>query len=446
MIVGVTTVKNEADIIEPVLRHHIAEGCDRIIVADNLSTDGTSEILARLAEELPLTVVADTDPGHRHGEKMTALARRAAAEGATWVLTFDADEFWYSDAGTVAEVLAQCPPELGVLVCQGWDHIAVSDGISPWREPQPQQLPKVIFRASPDVVVHEGQHGVDHPLGAGSGPINYRHFQYRSFDHFRRKVRDGAKAADTANAPPDAHAHWRHFAAMTDTELHARYLVSVSASNLVFDPPPIRGGHTVAVIIPTLNPDSEMIADCLAASGVEPVVVHDEHREGFAHTCNAGAASCTADVLVFLNDDTIPQPGWLDALTRRVGWGVAGSLLTYPDGTVQHSGVFLRRTPTGELEAFNRQDFAESAEVPAVTGACLAVTRELWDELGGFDEDYRNGYEDVDFCLRARQHGHHVFFAADSHVVHLESRSAGRFDHAADNIALLQQRFGDLEV
>lgn len=212
---------------------------------------------------------------------------------------------------------------------------------------------------------------------------------------------------------------------------------------------------TVAVVIPTLDPESEMcVAAVDAVTATAPdvfvIVEHDQLRAGFAETCNAGAARTTADILVFLNDDTVVQTGWLDALTQPLcgteSGVIAGSRLLYPDGQIQHTGVFLRRDSLGRLEAYNRRTDRPSAEVPAVTGACLAVDRESWDRLAGFDEAFVNGYEDVDLCLRHREAGGTVVYCAESSVIHFESRSPGRFDHAPDNIALLQERWGDLPI
>ena len=215
---------------------------------------------------------------------------------------------------------------------------------------------------------------------------------------------------------------------------------------------------TVAVIIPTLDPESEMCVaavDAVMATAPDAFIIveHDQLRAGFAETCNAGAARTTADILVFLNDDTVVQTGWLEALTAPLSTrngvpsaAITGAALFYPDGQIQHSGVFMRRDVHGRLEAYNRRTPSPSGPVPAVTGACLAVRRDVWDDLGGFDESYRTGYEDVDLCLRARQAGHEVRFVAESQVVHLESKSPGRFDHAAENIALLQERWGDLPI
>lgn len=205
---------------------------------------------------------------------------------------------------------------------------------------------------------------------------------------------------------------------------------------------------TTAVIIPTLDPDSAMIRTCLqAVRPTEAVVQHDESRDGFSHTCNLGAKQTDADVLVFLNDDTIPQPGWLEALTEHVDDDtIVGGHLLYPDGRTQHSGVFLRRRPV--LEAYNRRKPAPSGEVPAVTGACLAITRTRWEHLAGFDEGFVNGYEDVDLCLRHRQEGGRVWFTSECRVTHHESVSPPelRFGHARENIELLQQRWQHLPI
>jgi len=450
-VYGITVVRDEADIVETSLRH-MAREVDHLIVGDHRSTDGTTDILAALADELPLTVVTETHPGHHQDERMTRYAAMAHEQGAEWVVPFDADEIWYSDGGTLREALAACPEQIGVLACRGWDHMVRDDEgpFSPWRQPTQQPLPKVVFRAHPQVQVAMGNHSVAHPLPSGEGPINYRHFQYRDFEQLVRKVREGTKATDAAGHDTDTDFHWRELAAMSDDELRLRWAVTCS-QDFVYDPPPIRRDVSVSVVVPTLD-RADLLARCVAAvaetTDAELVIERDEHRDGFAAVCNRAAKSASGDVLVFLNDDTIPQSGWVDALTRRSAWGVVGGLLVYPDGRPQHSGVFLRRDGQGRVEAFNRQSVAESGEVPAVTGACLAIGRDLWDSLGGFDEGFRNGYEDVDLCLRAREAGGRVFLAADCQVVHLESQSdhTERFGSVESNVALLQERWGDLEV
>ena len=96
-------VKDEADIVAATVAHMCGQ-VDAVIVADNNSTDGTRDIL----DGLPVTVVDDPDPAYYQSRKMTALAGRARVEfDATWVIPFDADEWWYSPHGRIADVLEQ---------------------------------------------------------------------------------------------------------------------------------------------------------------------------------------------------------------------------------------------------------------------------------------------------------------------------------------------------
>jgi GT2 family glycosyltransferase len=159
-------------------------------------------------------------------------------------------------------------------------------------------------------------------------------------------------------------------------------------------------------------------------------LVAREANGGFATTCNLGAeAGGDVDHLVFLNNDTIPLPGWLDALVEAAGdhpeAGAVGAKLLYPDGTTQHAGIMIGqdRWPhhlyaglPGEHQAVDRSRF-----VMAATAAALLVRRPVFAELGGFDTAYVNGYEDVDLCLRMGERGYGVYYCARSTLYHLES-------------------------
>lgn len=467
MIVGICMVRNEADIIETTLRH-TATQVDHIICADNLSTDDTPAILARLADDLPLTVVRDDEPGYHQADKMTRLALDAMNMGADWVLPFDADELWTGTNGrTVADELAAVDPNIDTVYAAGFDHIARDDSgrLSPFRRPNPQLLPKVAFRPDPDRRLAMGNHDVTGGNMRAAEALTYRHFQYRTLEQFTRKVRDGAHAYTLTDLPETFGAHWREAATLDDEGIAERWAALNEEPGLVFDPPPIFGRPlTVSVVIPAWNlhdmtakaveavrataPHAEVV---VVDNGSEPTIdgatVRNDTNEGFARACNQGAKAATGDLLVFLNNDTVCLPGWLDNMVAR--WSgddvVVGAHLLYPDGATQHSGVFFRRNGS-DLEAFNRTTPAPSGEVPAVTGACLLVSRERFDELGGFDETYRNAYEDVDLMLTHRQAGGRVWFESTARVIHLESRTPGRFAHAQHAITLLQQRWGDLPI
>ena len=180
-------------------------------------------------------------------------------------------------------------------------------------------------------------------------------------------------------------------------------------------------------------------------------VVRFDNNLGFAAGCNWGAYRARGDRLVFLNNDTIPQPGWLTPLTRALdGVACAGSLLVYPDGLVQHAGVRLQEV-NGTLTAFNigrgqplGPDLLVARDVEAVTGACLAITKHAFWHAQGFDEGYWNGYEDVDLCLKLRAKGYRIRYVPESRVVHLESESGpARWTAVRQNVVRLQEKWGE---
>lgn len=167
------------------------------------------------------------------------------------------------------------------------------------------------------------------------------------------------------------------------------------------------------------------------------VVALPENRD-FSGGCNAGAAAARGEVLVFLNNDTVVAPNTLMPLVEQAcepGVGAAGLRLLYPDGTLQHGSVamvgnFGSATP---FHVFHHRDGNLPAargvyECDVVTGACLAVRAEVFHEIGGFDEEYHNGFEDVDLCLRIRVSGHAVIYRGDLAIVHDEGSTRGGMD------------------
>jgi GT2 family glycosyltransferase len=181
-------------------------------------------------------------------------------------------------------------------------------------------------------------------------------------------------------------------------------------------------------------------------------VVHEQNR-GFAVSCNDGArAAGDCEHLVFLNNDTIPTAGWLDALVdlaaRTPAAAAVGAKLLFPNGTIQHAGVAISQDGwprhlyagfPGEHPAVNR-----SRAVAAATGACLLVRREDFEAMEGFDSAFHNGYEDVDLCLRLGRRGREVWYCHDSVVYHLESVTrwpTGRAQDLENNERLFAERW-----
>ncbi|GAA4965537.1 hypothetical protein GCM10023225_05800 [Kineococcus glutinatus] len=164
-------------------------------------------------------------------------------------------------------------------------------------------------------------------------------------------------------------------------------------------------------------------------------VITNSANLGFAVACNQGAAAARGEVVVFLNNDVEVAKGWLEpllgVLDQDPSVGAVGSLLLYPDGRVQHAGVLLAELsscPLGPIH-LHYGGSPDSADVltrrpyPAVTGALVAVRRAAFEQVGGFDEDYWNGYEDVDLCLALAERGWGVVYEPASVAVHHESQS-----------------------
>lgn len=114
---AVSVVKNELDILPSVLDHLFAQGIDRIIVADNLSTDGTREYLRQRAnEDSRLIFAEDNCDRHIQSEKITYLSHLAWRSGARWIIPFDGDEFWYAEDEKLGDFLRNAPDNMGTTM------------------------------------------------------------------------------------------------------------------------------------------------------------------------------------------------------------------------------------------------------------------------------------------------------------------------------------------
>ena len=180
-----------------------------------------------------------------------------------------------------------------------------------------------------------------------------------------------------------------------------------------------------------------------ALDDIDPRVrlVRSDANLGFAGACNLGASRATGELLVFLNSDTEPQPGWLAALVAAAqdpSIGIVGARLLYTHGTVQHAGVVFSQAdglPRHVYRGFPAEHPAvlKPRDLQAVTAACVLVRADVFRALDGFDDAYRNEFEDIDLCLRARAAGHRVTYCPTAVVTHLEavSRRPEAVDQAA---------------
>lgn len=158
------------------------------------------------------------------------------------------------------------------------------------------------------------------------------------------------------------------------------------------------------------------------------------HNGGFIAACNDGAARARGEVLVFLNNDTVPQPGWLDALLDTFDAlpdaGLVGAQLVYPDGRLQEAGgvVFSDGSAWnyGRFESPEDPRYASLRDADYCSGAAIAIPRKLFESLNGFDTRYAPAYyEDTDLAFSVRAAGKRVLYQPAACVVHLEGITSG---------------------
>ncbi len=234
-------------------------------------------------------------------------------------------------------------------------------------------------------------------------------------------------------------------------------------------PPERPAAESVALIIPTRDHPvmlSRLVASIRTHSraggfqivvvdngsvGAETAVLLDEWRRqpdilvlshpgpfNFSRMCNEAARASRGDVLVFLNDDTeIRTVGWLDRLVAHAldpSIGAVGAKLTYPDGRIQHVGVLVGMGESaGHFGALSPADDpgwtdrnVVTHEVAAVTGACLAVARDKFEAVGGFDATHLPvELSDIDLCLKLNGRGWQTIVDPAIHLMHEESASRG---------------------
>jgi len=148
----------------------------------------------------------------------------------------------------------------------------------------------------------------------------------------------------------------------------------------------------------------------------------------FALMNNAASREAAAPNLLFLNDDLYATGGgWCGAIVAeldRPEVGIAGAVLRYPSGAIQHAGVVLGLgDAVGHAGRFQYASdlwpwLTITREVSAVTGACLAIRADTFKRLGGFDEAFPDNYNDVDLCLRAGREGLSVVCVSTAQLVH----------------------------
>ena len=177
-----------------------------------------------------------------------------------------------------------------------------------------------------------------------------------------------------------------------------------------------------------------LMAELAELLGDRLVVVDWDRPFNFSEKCNAGALAASGEHLVFLNDDVeVVDGNWLEVLvgfTREPDVGAAGLRLLFSDGRLQHAGHVLLGGNPGHLmfglsphDTANRMALSLDREVAGVTAACLAIRSEVFDEVGGFSNEFAGNYNDVDLCCKVRHQGYRIVVSAQATLYHFESIS-----------------------
>jgi glycosyltransferase involved in cell wall biosynthesis len=191
-------------------------------------------------------------------------------------------------------------------------------------------------------------------------------------------------------------------------------------------------------------------------------IIRDDRPFNFPALNNAAVKQARGEVLALVNNDIeVISPDWLSEMVShavRTEIGAVGARLLYPNGTLQHGGVILgiggvaghanKGLPRYQYGYFARAVVIQS--VSAVTAACLVVRKELYEKVGGFNEDLKVAYNDIDFCLKIREAGYRNLFTPYAELYHHESASRG-YENTPDKQLRLEaegqymkQRWGDL--
>jgi len=203
--------------------------------------------------------------------------------------------------------------------------------------------------------------------------------------------------------------------------------------------PALSGSSMELLLIDNGSVDSEIKTLLLEFSKDERIRIIGYDREfNFSAINNFAAKEAKGEYLVFLNNDTeVISPNWLDAmlaLAKDPDVGAVGAKLLYPDDTIQHAGVMLgTNLAVHPFSRFSQDDplFIEQCSKPrewrAVTAACMMTRKDLFLEMGGFDEEnFAIAYNDVDYCLRLKKEkGLKTMWTPEAVLYHYESVSRG---------------------
>jgi GT2 family glycosyltransferase len=158
---------------------------------------------------------------------------------------------------------------------------------------------------------------------------------------------------------------------------------------------------------------------------------------GFAGGNNRAAKNASGKYIVFLNNDTLPQAGWLSAMTalaeRDSAIGLIGAKIMNDNGTIQYAGAYFDpsiNSYAGPFRAYpkNYPPAQITRDCEIYIACAVLIKNSLFNQIDGFDERYFQGYEDADICLKIREAGYRVVYCPEAEVIHFAETSTKRLD------------------
>ena len=386
-----------------------------------LATDSRLSVATDLPAAAPYTLVLDPDVTLRP-ETLFAFADAARANPAARLIYADEDRLTETPTGperhapifkpVFAPELNRRMAYLGACICvRTTDLTAPTLPIPEWAATLAETLdPRTIVRL-PRILSHR-------PAGVPETPL---------------------RPAPTPDWPEPT------VAIVIPTRNHAALLGACIDSIRTVTAYPAEKLHIVIIDNGSDEPDALALLERLSTTP-NTLVIRDPSPFNYARLNNVAAAAAEQDVLLFLNNDTeIAEPGWLAAMAgwaATPGIGIVGPKLLYPDRTIQHGGVVLG---IGGVAGHSFVGLPADSpgylglagvtrEAAALTGACIAIRRALFEAIGGFDEHLQIAFNDTALCLEALRRGNRNLYLGDVSVIHHESKSRG-FDDTPEKLA-----------
>jgi len=313
-----------------------------------------------------------------------------------------------------------------------------------------------------------------------SGDGRIRHLPFVLY-HTRAVRLDVAPAANNDAAKAERHALSEHFLRIGQPEVKVIAAADNAVHRIIWplpSPPPM-----VSLIIPT-GGNLSLLRPCIAglldetdyerfeliilyntstrseafpyfdeiSADPRVTIVDSRGPYNFSRICNLGVARARGEIIGLLNDDTkVIGPDWLHEMAShaiRPEVGAVGAMLYYGNDTIQHAGLTIgihgladhrfRHAPRGASGDFHYLEVTQ--DLSGVTAACVLSRREVYREVGGFEEEIAVCFNDVDFCLKIRRKGYLIVWTPFAELYHLERMTAPRDDIPAEQPRFHKER------